>query len=420
MICWFASSLFVGLIAKEIYGRGTIIVAALLFYTSPLVSFYSLFATTDSVLLLFWTASIWLFIKIHASADDKESGFLWILAGITTGLAILSKYTALALPLGYLVFLLADERGRQQLRTAKPYIAGLIALGIFATNLWWNITNDFVAIKHTTEIAKIHGLAANPSALLQFWLEQLALFSIVGSAALLWNWREAWNQLRRHRKLLASITGAIILLLVISGQALMARAFANWAAPTIFALALLALPVLTKRPVLLKLTLAFNILMSSVFYFWPILLNSMEIEHTKTNNPWIRSENWADPVIERLENQNINTSLPLLSDHRSILGPAQFAISPKRFPAGFWQPNQTIITDYYDQSINLAKLKNPPDVALFISERANLTAESLGFSQVKIVTSLTNYYRWRPGKSLHVYKVGSFEGYPADPKVENP
>jgi len=87
-------------IGKELYDEAVGLIAAFIFSICPIVLHASTKIWIDAVLTLFCTLSVYLSIL----AVKKEKAFWYILAGISFGLAILSKISALAIiaPIVYL------------------------------------------------------------------------------------------------------------------------------------------------------------------------------------------------------------------------------------------------------------------------------------------------------------------------------
>ena len=93
----------------------------------------------------------------------------------------------------------------------------------------------------------------------------------------------------------------------------------------------------------------------------------------------------------------MDTTLPIISDYRAILGPAHFAVSKNSFPKAFWQPNEAVVTDYYDQTINIANLVDPTGQYLLLT-KAPADLPKLGFETVELRATVEHYHRWRPTK----------------------
>ncbi|MGP1308921.1 MAG: glycosyltransferase family 39 protein, partial [Phycisphaerales bacterium] len=74
--------------------------------------------------------------------------FAWFGVGVCFGLAMLTKYLAAfaLLPLG--LFALCTPTGRRALRTPGPYIAAVVAAGVFLPHFLWMLDTDFITLKY--------------------------------------------------------------------------------------------------------------------------------------------------------------------------------------------------------------------------------------------------------------------------------
>jgi 4-amino-4-deoxy-L-arabinose transferase-like glycosyltransferase len=107
--------------------------AALLFNLTLMASIEMLAATPDMPSLVTSAAFVWALAKLQQSGNGKW----WLGVGIAAGLGLLSKYSALFLGLGALIWLVVDWRARPWLKSPWPYAGAAVALLIFAPNLVW-------------------------------------------------------------------------------------------------------------------------------------------------------------------------------------------------------------------------------------------------------------------------------------------
>src|SRR5262249_48611854 len=70
----------------------------------------------------------------------------WLGTGMSAGLALCSKYSAVLTIFGAFVFLLSEPISRRWLSRPHPYAAGLVALAIFLPVLVWNAANGWVSL----------------------------------------------------------------------------------------------------------------------------------------------------------------------------------------------------------------------------------------------------------------------------------
>jgi hypothetical protein len=70
----------------------------------------------------------------------------WGATGACAGLALLAKYSAVLTIAGAVVFLLTQPAGRRWLTRPHPYVAGLLALALFAPVVVWNADHGWVSL----------------------------------------------------------------------------------------------------------------------------------------------------------------------------------------------------------------------------------------------------------------------------------
>ncbi len=101
----------------------------------------------DVPLFLFLTAGVWAVAEVlfGPARQPRTVWTLWLLAGAAFGLAGLSKYAAIFVPIGLFGFLAFAPRHRPWFWRPQPYAAALLALAIFSPALIWNYENDWVS-----------------------------------------------------------------------------------------------------------------------------------------------------------------------------------------------------------------------------------------------------------------------------------
>ncbi len=137
----------------------------------PLVAAGGFLAVPDASAALFWILTLWSALK----ALDRRSLGWWAAAGVAAGLATLSKYSALFLGPGLLIWLACGPAGRASLRTPGPWLSLLVAASLFGLNLCWNADHQWLTlIKQFGRIAP-HRLA--PRYLVEFVLTEALLIN---------------------------------------------------------------------------------------------------------------------------------------------------------------------------------------------------------------------------------------------------
>jgi 4-amino-4-deoxy-L-arabinose transferase-like glycosyltransferase len=78
--------------------------------------------------------------------ERRADAWYWLIIGIAAGAAGLSKYHAIFLPIGVLVFLLTTQR-LAVLRSPWPWIAGVLACTMCLPVVTWNMAHDWASLR---------------------------------------------------------------------------------------------------------------------------------------------------------------------------------------------------------------------------------------------------------------------------------
>ena len=114
--------------------------SVILLNTFPLTMLGMVVITPDIPLLLFWALSASLFWQVI----QRQQVWLWYALGLTFGLALLSKYTAILMLPSFLLYLLLTD-DRRWLKTIHPYFAVLLGFACFLPVLLWNSQNNWIS-----------------------------------------------------------------------------------------------------------------------------------------------------------------------------------------------------------------------------------------------------------------------------------
>ena len=94
----------------------------------------------------------------------------WLSAGAMLGLTLLSKYTAVFLGLGVLIFLVVTRDRRRWLRRLDPYLAVVVALICFTPVLLWNAQHRWISLRwQGGRGTAYHGLHLDPEQHWKYW-----------------------------------------------------------------------------------------------------------------------------------------------------------------------------------------------------------------------------------------------------------
>jgi len=135
-----------------------------------LVGFAGEMAVPDEPATLFWMATL-------ACAFRAQTGrrAWWLGAGVAAGLACLSKYSALFLAPGLLIWLALTAEGRRALRTPWPWLGALAAGAVFAPNVAWNAAHGWMTF--AKQFGRVAATSFEPAFLAKLLLDQTLLLN---------------------------------------------------------------------------------------------------------------------------------------------------------------------------------------------------------------------------------------------------
>jgi 4-amino-4-deoxy-L-arabinose transferase-like glycosyltransferase len=83
--------------------------------------------------------------RTDLSRSAGEVWWAWIGAGLCAGVALMSKYTAVLIMGGALLFLLTSTPHRRWLARPQPYVAGLLVIAMFSLVIFWNAAHGWAS-----------------------------------------------------------------------------------------------------------------------------------------------------------------------------------------------------------------------------------------------------------------------------------
>ncbi len=131
-------------------------IAAMLYGSTLMLTILSVNTTPDVPLLLFWTLSL---IAIYKAVFDGKLLY-WILSGILIGLAFDSKYTALIILPGLIMFLILSKKHRHYL-FSKELLLTFVFFGVTIYPVYlWNVQHEWISFNfqssRTGDISKFN------------------------------------------------------------------------------------------------------------------------------------------------------------------------------------------------------------------------------------------------------------------------
>ncbi len=248
-----ATALILGLAARRLGGGRAAFWTAALYATTPFAAMGSAMISTDTIMAPFFALALLFWLRLTDSRRARDA----VLAGAAVGVAMLAKYAGVYALLGMALAAITLQ-GRIGWRNAA--IVVVTALAVLSPNLIWNAHHGFVTLGHTADnIAGAGGdddaparAGLNPRGAIEFVLAQFIVFGPILFGALL-------AGLRRTGPARPLILWSLPIVALVTLQALLSRAYANWAIAAYFAGTVAAVLILANRPLLLRLSLAFGV-----------------------------------------------------------------------------------------------------------------------------------------------------------------
>lgn len=239
ILCGALLTLLLFSLGRRLYSPEAGALAALASNATVLLGLGGVVMTPDVPLVVCWAAALRVLCELVLPDGAGPGRFhhRWYALGALCGLGLLSKYTAALLLPQVLLTALLSPRGRAALRTPHPYLALLLALGVFSPVLVWNARHGWAsfAFQTTGRMESVRGvqpfLIGRYLAMQAVAVGPVLYVALWGAAALLV--RDAWRGEPRARLLaLAGVPG----LLLFSAVSPFHWVKMNWVAPCYLAL----------------------------------------------------------------------------------------------------------------------------------------------------------------------------------------
>jgi 4-amino-4-deoxy-L-arabinose transferase-like glycosyltransferase len=341
-------------LADALYDARTALLSAIVYVTLPAVSLSAALITTDAPLLLCWALALALFVE----ALDKPTLGRAALLGLAIGLGMLAKYAMAYFVLCAAIAAIWVPGTRKLVLSRFGGLALLVAVIIFAPNIYWNATHHFPTVHHTIANADLGENRVNPLSLGAFLASQFAVFGPILFATLLYigtlmvNARTSTSEPDR---LLACFTFPVIL--IACTVAFLSRANGNWAAPAYVAATPLVVNALlvSGRRRLFAASLYLHVTVAVVFMVGiaaPVLADMTQ--SAVLTNGLKRVRGWSDLGGRVAMRSTEAPYTAILADDRELMGELLFYVRPRSIPLVMWDwerppRNQYELADRIDE-----------------------------------------------------------------------
>lgn len=228
-------------VGRQLYDVRAGVLAGLAYATLPGVSVSAGIISTDVPLLLFWALAL-------ASLVRMLEGPGWwpaVLFGVAFGLGLNAKYAMAWFIVCLAVYLVMTPERRWFLKDPRLYAGLGLGVLMILPNIAWNLQHQFATFSHTADNAKWGGALFHPQKALEFFGAQFGVFGpILFGALIVIAWRATRRRLPEADRLLLAFS--LPLIAIITMQAFLSRAHANWAAVAYVAASVLAVATMIR------------------------------------------------------------------------------------------------------------------------------------------------------------------------------
>ncbi|MDD3266308.1 MAG: glycosyltransferase family 39 protein [Burkholderiales bacterium] len=217
--------------AKVLFGQKAGDIAIILALSWPILEGVFFITTIDSPLFMFW--SITVYCLINGFVLDRR---IYIyLSGIALGLALLSKYTAILILPGVLIYLLLSRTHRKLLLSVDIYFALVLTVAIFTPVIIWNYQHDWSSFIFQFK----HGVADDKHFNIESFSGYIGAFlgaanPFISLPIFVFLWKQRKEILHNNAKLFL-LSQFLFIFIFFAYNSLYKFQEANWAAPAYIA-----------------------------------------------------------------------------------------------------------------------------------------------------------------------------------------
>jgi 4-amino-4-deoxy-L-arabinose transferase-like glycosyltransferase len=354
------TSVIVYHLGRKLYSKKIGYFSALIYTTLPAVTFSSNLITTDPILLFFWALTLLLFLS------EK-----WIMAGISFGLGMMTKYSMIMFLPSAAIYLYLQHRNLNWLKNTNLYLSLFLGFAIFLPNIYWNIEHDLVSFSHIVTISQINKPALDFKKILEFLLTQIIIVGPILACLAI--------RLKKYHNHKYVTSFSLPILIFTSFLSLFFNAYGNWAAPVYIAFAIFISAYHNEK--LLKLAIFSNLIIAILIYSSPLFVKFLPVD------PYKRLYGWRDLGFCVSTLAKLHPSALIVSDDRKITAELTYYVGNEhREKIRKWN-HFLIIKSHYDMIIPFKNIQ--PEMILVF--KYNIP-EEFNCTKVDHVNKLDIYY----------------------------
>lgn len=313
--------------------------AAVVFATLPGISFSAGIISTDVPLLACWAVALWALVAL---IDTRGSGAWWpaLVLGLAIGLGLNAKYAMAYFALCLAIYIALTPERRDLLGDRRLWAALALGVLLIVPNLVWNASNSFATFAHTADNAKWTGSLLNPGKALEFFVAQFGVFGPILFAGLLTiAWRARSTRIEGNDRLLLAF--ALPIVAIVTVQAFLSRAHANWAAPAYIAATVLVTAVLVREASWrwLRLSMAIHIAVLAILVL--AVASAGRVALPINPDPFARTLGWRElaattrSVLSEARAKGVPFG-SVITDERALTAELLYYMRDERTPVLAW------------------------------------------------------------------------------------
>lgn len=393
-----ASAIFIFFAAKAFYDERTGFWSSLTYLVIPGTSFSSLLITTDVPLICFWSLALWAVAELR----NRPSTFWASVLGAAVGLGLLSKYAMLYFLLGLGLACLPDAQGRKFI-FARHMLATLgVALLVFSPNIIWNIVHGFETVRHTASNANWGSdRLFNMGHVFEFLGAQAGIIGPVAAGILVWGLFRGWRDRNWSHPDTLMLAMSLPIITIVSTQAFISRANANWAAPAFVTLSIIVCAWAVRHGALRAL--AANAAVNGAL---ALLLGSLAA------SPALVSAIGQENSVKRLRGWNeagrtiitIASSAPftaILSDDREDMASLYYYTRARKVPLRMW-PSENPGNEY---EASYALSADVSSLVLFVTRKSDVSTITSSFASSERIGSIETRLDSKRKRVFHLFAL---------------
>lgn len=397
---------------RALYNTKVGLWSALTYVTIPGVSFSAGLISTDVPLLAFWSLALWAFIEFQKSKDWKWA----ILMGVAIGFGLMSKYAMIYFFLCMAFYLIATPDARWIIKNKKFWLAVAIAAAILSPNIIWNLQNELVTFSHTADNANWKkGSMVHPDRALGFFGAQLGVFGpvlfVVFMMIIWWSYRykddpTSTKALIAEDKMLMAFSIPIILIITV--QAFLSRAHANWAATAYPAATLLVVAFMLRREAWLTIKTSFIIHLITIVFLALGVVTAGRYALPGGNEPYARVLGWKELAETTRNKLKEHKYAAILTRSRLITAELVYYMRNDQIPIYAWKYGK-YPKNYYEMSQPYRGIPGE-DSILLVSQRSNPQRILQRFNNVEVLGKEIINSGVSQKRTLYYFKLSGFKG----------